>query len=115
MSEVQPAAGGQPVQGTPLTQEQLMALAALAGNINVQITLPSGTAYNLTVAVPTSAAETYTFVLTETPSGGEAQTLADFAFKDQNNFSVAVNIPTIDVSGTKITGGFNLVNGSPQQ
>jgi hypothetical protein len=113
MTEMQPAAGGEPVQGTPLTQEQLMALAALAGNIEVDITLPSGTAYKLRVAVPTATGESYTFRLTETPGQGTPSDIADFKFKDANNFSVDVRMPEIDVSNTKITAGFHLQNGSP--
>lgn len=104
----------QDTPGTELNPAQLMALAALAGNINVDITLPNGTVYKLAVAVPTGGGDPYTFQLTETPSGGTDQTLADFVLKDQNNFSVQVSIPTIDAGGTKISGGFLLKMGTPE-
>lgn len=116
MSDVENAGGdAQPVSGTPLTPAQLAALAALSGSISVEIDLPDGTKYNLSVSVPTSAGEAYTFDLTETPasSGASPETLADFKFKDANNFSVVVNFPPLSIQGgPKISGGFTLSAGT---
>jgi hypothetical protein len=100
-----PSEGGeQPVPATQLTPEQLLALAALSGNINVEIEV-GGKKYKLTVVVPTSPTSPYTFLLNEV-KGTVEQKLADFQLLDDKNFSIEVNIPTIDAGGTKIKGGF---------
>ncbi len=106
MSQYPTQGGGQP-PGVPLTPEQLLALAALAGNINVEIGIPNGPKYKLAVTVPTATGSPYSFVLTEI-EGGTEDTLADFKFTDTSNFSVAVNMPPIDAGGVTIKGGFLL-------
>ncbi|HXS63769.1 MAG TPA: hypothetical protein VN767_13035 [Streptosporangiaceae bacterium] len=106
------AAAAQPIEGTVMTPEQLAALAAIAGNIKVSITLANGTTYNLAASVPTAATDPYTFKLDEV-AGSATQTLADFKVVDSSNFSVTVNLPTITAGGTKINGGFNLVATPP--
>jgi hypothetical protein len=103
----EPNEEAQPVEGTIMTPEALAALAAIAGNINVSITLANGTTYNLAASVPTAATDPYTFTLKEV-TGGNTQTLADFNVVSATNFSVAVNLPTITAGTTKINGGFTL-------
>jgi hypothetical protein len=102
-----PTQGGAQPPGMQLTPEQLLALAALAGNINVEIGLASGTKYKLAVSVPTADGSPYSFVLTEI-KGNTEEKLADFEFKDSNDFSVEVNIPAISEGGVTIKGGFLL-------
>lgn len=106
-NEPAPSEEAQPVEGTIMTPEALAALAAIAGNINVSITLANGTTYDLAASVPTAATDPYTFTLKEV-SGGNSQTLADFNVVSASDFSVEVNLPTITAGTTKINGGFTL-------
>lgn len=97
-----------------LTPEQVMALAAIAGDITVKIVL-AGSTYDLTVKVPTAAGDPYKFLLAEKKKeNGEdvTQTLADFNFIDAENFKVAVSIPSFKAAGATISGGFLLKSGS---
>jgi hypothetical protein len=102
-----PSEGGeQPVPGTQLTPEQLLALAALSGNINVEIEV-AGKTYKLVVSVPTKTGDPYLLTLVEL-AGTTEQVLAKFELVDDKNFEIEVGIPTFEAGGAKIKGGVSI-------
>jgi len=77
--------------------------AALSGAINVSV-VAGGQTYTLSVSIPTASGDPYTFFLTQ-----GSNTLAWFAFKGDDQFTIQVNMPSV----AGITAGFKLQEGEP--
>ncbi len=104
-----PSAEGAPIPPPPPPPPP--APSGMSGSINVSVTA-GGNTYTLAVGIPTSSGGAYTFSLTES---GQQNPLADFKFKDENNFLVEVAMPSIGSSGSGVSveAGFTLKEGDP--
>ncbi|USX15331.1 hypothetical protein NHH88_05960 [Oxalobacteraceae bacterium OTU3CAMAD1] len=86
-------------------------LVPMTAAIKVSVTVDNKK-YELAVGIPTSTNGVYTFHLTEEASGGSTPAiLADFKFKDNDNFLVNVDMPPITGGGVSLTAGFHLSEG----
>jgi hypothetical protein len=70
---------------------------SVGGSADIAI-LVGTTTYELTVAVPTSTNPDYVFMLTMTPEGKPAETIATFKYKDGSNWSVEAGLPVIKIN-----------------
>jgi hypothetical protein len=72
-------------------------VSSVGGSADIAIKVGT-TTYELTVAVPTSTSPDYVFMLTMTPEGKPADTIATFKYKDGANWSVEAGLPVIKIN-----------------